>query len=105
MNEECELEELYFELLLVAIRHEPSFNIELIDGSFMCLAIDMSQEATDAILMGVLVECEWVRLYETADVTGEFGDHLAFGFQIEDKESRDAILDAMIDRKNEGVGR
>ncbi len=43
-----ELEALYFETLLVAIRHEPKFNIELIDGSFMCLAIDMPQEATDA---------------------------------------------------------
>jgi len=102
-EEECELEELYFEILLVAIRHEPKFNIELIDGSFMALAVDMPAEAHDALLTAVFTQCDWIRIYEIGDATGEYDDHLAFGFQITEEGSRNAILDALIDRKNEGI--
>ena len=103
MDSEHELEELYWEILLVAIRHEPKFWIALIDGSFMCLAADMPAEAQDALLTAVFIKCDWLKVYDPMDVTGEFDDHLVFGFQVEDKEARDAILNALIDRKHEGI--
>lgn len=98
MSDTCDLEGLYFEILLVAIQHEPKCEVELIDGQFTALLKDMPQSASDAVLMGVLTKADSVSTIDLREATEQYSTAVGFSFQVEDSDTRDQIINAMIYR-------